>query len=49
MSKAAELAGMQGSAKVWADVNAAGTTINDSFNVSSFDDDGTGDGGANLT
>ena len=49
MSKAAELAGMQGSAKAWADVNAAGTTINDSFNVSSFDDDGTGDGGANLT
>jgi len=39
----------QHAAKVWLDVNAAGTTINDSFNVSSFDDDGTGDGGANLT
>ena len=39
----------QSAAKAWADVNAAGTTINDSFNVSSFDDDGTGDGGANLT
>jgi len=39
-----------GSAKVWADFLGSGTaTLNDSFNVSSLDDDGTGDYSLNFT
>ena len=38
-----------GSAKVWIDINSAQTSILASLNVSSFDDDGTGEGGANFT
>ena len=39
----------QGLAKVWSDINAAGNSSNDSFNVSSNDDDNTGDYGVNFT
>lgn len=39
----------QSAAKVWWSKNAAGTALNDSFNVSSLDDDGTGDYGINFT
>jgi len=39
----------KGSAKVWIDIPTDGATINDSFNVSSLDDDGTGDRTVNLT
>ena len=38
----------QHAAKLWAAVTAAGA-LSDSFNVSSHDDDGTGDGGVNFT
>ena len=38
----------RGSAKSWAAVTAAGA-LSDSLNVSSHDDDGTGDGGVNFT
>ena len=38
-----------GSAKVWADINNSGSSLRDSFNVSSLDDDGTGEYGLNLT
>ena len=38
-----------GSAKAWIDINSAQTSILASLNVSSFDDDGTGAGGANFT
>tara|TARA_R100001591_G_scaffold112923_1_gene125675 strand:+ start:337 stop:750 length:414 start_codon:yes stop_codon:yes gene_type:complete len=38
-----------GSAKVWINVVANGSSITDSFNVSSHDDDGTGDGGINFS
>jgi hypothetical protein len=39
----------QGLAKVWINVVADGSSITDSFNVSSHDDDGTGDGGINFS
>ena len=38
-----------GSAKVWIDKPENGASINDSFNVSTLDDDGTGDFGLNYT
>ena len=38
----------QHAAKLWAAVTAAGA-LSDSFNVSSHDDDGAGDGGINFT
>ena len=40
---------VNGSAKAWIDINSAQTSILASLNVSSFDDDGTGEGGANFT
>jgi hypothetical protein len=39
----------EGSAKQWAKTNAAGTTVNDSFNLSSLTDRATGNQGYNLT
>ena len=39
----------QGLAKAWINKSANGTTINDSFNVSALDDDGTGDFGVHYT
>ena len=39
----------QGSAKVWIDAAQDLASIADSFNISSLDDDGTGDGGLNYT
>ena len=39
----------QGSAKVWIDAAQDLASISDSFNISSLDDDGTGDGGLNYT
>ena len=39
----------QGLAKVWINVIANGSSVTDSFNVSSHDDDGTGDGGINFS
>ena len=39
----------QGLAKAWINKSASGTTINDSFNVSALDDDGTGDFGVHYT
>ena len=38
-----------GSAKAWAKIAANGASILDSFNVSSHDDDGTGDYTAHIT
>jgi len=38
-----------GSAKAWIDIPAGLGSINASFNVSSLDDDGAGDGGINYT
>lgn len=38
----------QSAAKVWGAFDKSGTVINDSFGVSSLDDDGTGDKGVNL-
>ena len=38
-----------GSAKAWIDIPADLASISDSYNISSLDDDGTGDGGINLT
>ena len=38
----------QGLAKCWAKISADGASILDSFNVSSHDDDGTGDGGIHI-
>ena len=38
-----------GSAKVWIDAAQDLASISDSFNISSLDDDGTGDGGLNYT
>ena len=38
-----------GSAKAWFHVAADGASISDSFNISSHDDDGTGDGGIHIT
>ena len=42
---------LNGSAKAWVtfDGTASGATIGDSFNVSSSDDDGTGDYGINFS
>jgi hypothetical protein len=41
---------VNGSAKAWADFKGDGTvSLNDSFNVSSLDDDGTGDYSLNFT
>ena len=40
---------INGSAKVWINIVANGSSITDSFNVSSHDDDGTGDGGINFS
>ena len=39
----------QGTAKAWVHVPPDGASISDSFNVSSHDDDGTGDGGVNIS
>ena len=39
----------QGLAKLFVRIHANGTTALDSFNVSSVDDDGTGDYGVNMT
>ena len=39
----------QSAAKAWIDVPAGLGSINASFNVSSLDDDGAGDGGINYT
>jgi len=39
----------QSAAKAYVDKNSIGTTINDSFNISSLDDDGVGDFGINYT
>jgi|TARA_R110000851_G_scaffold31394_1_gene84997 hypothetical protein len=38
-----------GSAKAWFHVDTDGASISDSFNISSHDDDGTGDGGIHIT
>tara|TARA_R100001015_G_C4419927_1_gene20937 strand:+ start:81 stop:476 length:396 start_codon:yes stop_codon:yes gene_type:complete len=38
-----------GSAKAWINANDAKTTINDSLNISSLDDDGAGDFGLHFT
>jgi hypothetical protein len=38
-----------GSAKAWFDINSVGTVLDDSFNISSLDDDGVGDRGLNYT
>jgi hypothetical protein len=38
-----------GTAKFWIKPAAALASISDSFNVSSLDDDGTGDGGVHIT
>ena len=38
----------QSAAKAWGAFDSSGTVINDSFGVSSLDDDGTGDKGVNL-
>jgi len=41
---------VNGSAKAWVDFNGTGTvSIDDSLNISSADDDGTGDYGFNFT
>ncbi len=39
----------QGLAKAWVDKAANGASMNDSFNIASLDDDGTGDFGLNYT
>ena len=38
----------QGLVKCWSHISADGASILDSFNVSSHDDDGTGDGGIHI-
>ena len=38
-----------GSAKAWGNIASGGASINDSFNVSTFTDSGTGDGDANFS
>ncbi len=40
---------VNGSAKAWFDINSVGTALDDSFNISSLDDDGVGDRGLNYT
>tara|TARA_R100000406_G_scaffold5627_3_gene3804 strand:- start:354 stop:779 length:426 start_codon:yes stop_codon:yes gene_type:complete len=39
----------RGMAKVWAHITASGASLSDSLNVSSLDDDGTGEYGLNYT
>ena len=39
----------QGTAKAWFHIPADGASILDSFNISSHDDDGTGDGGIHIS
>ena len=39
---------VQGLIKCWSHISADGASILDSFNVSSHDDDGTGDGGIHI-
>ena len=39
----------QDAAKCWGKFSAGFSSINDSLNISSLDDDGTGNGGANFT
>ena len=38
----------QSAAKAWFDTDAIGTVLDDSFNISSLDDDGVGDRGLNY-
>ena len=38
-----------GTAKAWIDAAQGLSTINDSYNISSLDDDGTGNGGLNFS
>jgi len=40
---------VNGSAKAWGNIASGGASINDSFNVSTFTDSGTGDGDANFS
>jgi len=40
---------VEGSAKAWAHIGAGGSTLPDSFNISSLDDDDTGQYGLNYT
>ncbi len=40
---------VNGSAKSWGNIASGGASINDSFNVSTFTDSGTGDGDANFS
>jgi hypothetical protein len=40
---------VNGSAKAWIDIPSGAASINDSFNVSSLDDDATGAFGVNVT
>ena len=40
---------VNGSCKAWSHVNGAGTTINDSLNVATYTDSGTGQGYQNYT
>ena len=39
----------EGTAKAWGKMSSGFTTLQDSLNISSFDDDGTGNGGINFT
>jgi hypothetical protein len=39
---------VNGSAKAWVDIDSVGTSILDSLNISSLDDDGVGDRGLNY-
>lgn len=39
----------QSAAKAWFDTDSTGTVLDDSFNISSLDDDGVGDRGLNYT
>ena len=39
----------QSAAKAWGNIASGGASINDSFNVSTFTDSGTGDGDANFS
>jgi len=38
----------QSAAKAWFDIDSIGTVLDDSFNISSLDDDGVGDRGLNY-
>ena len=46
---AATMQMQRGMAKVWAHITASGASLSDSLNVSSLDDDGTGEYGLNYT